>query len=202
MVWDTKHVVLAIVATAGIILAIVSYRDELRDRAQLTQTIAQQKPIIAAAEQRTVTRDQAATVAVQAIQATVKRAQTPSAELSAFNAYVPLPTPLALSPATDAPQGPGNKASMATVGANIPAEDLQPLLDFAASCKTCEIQLTTCKADLVDANTKVIATGKERDAAVAAVKGGTFWVRLKHNAKVVVITAAIVAAGVVATLKH
>jgi hypothetical protein len=198
MVWDTKHVVLAIIATAAIILAVSSYREEQRDRAQLADTLAKQDVVIAGADKRIETRDQAAAVAVQRIETTEKRIQTPSGRISALNADIPLPSPVTLNPAPNPLAGQPTQAP----SANIPAEDLQPLEAFAASCKICQIQLTTCQQDLADAKTKNAAEAMETKAAVAAVKGGTFWARLKHNAKVVGITAGGVIVAVLVAAAH
>jgi hypothetical protein len=66
--------------------------------------------------------------------------------------------------------------------AQIPAADLKPLFDFVQDCRSCQAQLTAAKQNATDDAAKLTAVTRERDAAVAAAKGGTFWQRLRRNA--------------------
>jgi hypothetical protein len=66
--------------------------------------------------------------------------------------------------------------------AQIPAADLKPLFDYVQDCRSCQAQLTAAKQNATDNATKLTALTRERDAAVTAAKGGTFWQRLRRNA--------------------
>lgn len=64
-----------------------------------------------------------------------------------------------------------------------PVEDLKPLYDFVQDCRACKAQLDVARADLNDERTKSAALTKERDAALKAAKGSSFWARLGSNVK-------------------
>lgn len=66
--------------------------------------------------------------------------------------------------------------------AQIPAADLKPLYDYVQDCRSCQAQLAAAKQDSVDNSAKLKAITRERDAALTAAKGGTFWQRLRRNA--------------------
>jgi hypothetical protein len=81
------------------------------------------------------------------------------------------------SPAIDAsaslPSGPA---------AQIPSADLKPLFDFVQDCRSCQAALAAAKQNQADDAAKLAALTTERDAAITAAKGGTFWRRLRRNA--------------------
>jgi hypothetical protein len=84
--------------------------------------------------------------------------------------------------------------------AQIPAADLKPLFDYVQDCRACQTQLAAAKQDSTDNAAKLKAVTRERDAAVATAKGGSFWQRLRRNALWFVIgagagTAAVCARG-------
>ncbi len=66
--------------------------------------------------------------------------------------------------------------------AQIPAADLKPLYDFTQNCRECQLRLTAAQQDHTDDLTKLDALTRQRDAAITAAKGGTFWRRLRRNA--------------------
>ena len=66
--------------------------------------------------------------------------------------------------------------------AQIPAADLKPLFDYVQVCRCCQAQLAAAKQNSTDNAAKLKAVTRERDAAVASAKGGTFWLRLRRNA--------------------
>ena len=66
--------------------------------------------------------------------------------------------------------------------AQIPASDLKPLYDYVQDCRSCQAQLAAAKLDAADSAAKLSAISRERDAALTAAKGGTFWRRLRRNA--------------------
>jgi len=75
--------------------------------------------------------------------------------------------------------------------AQIPAADLAPLYDYVQDCRACQLQLTAAKENATDDAAKIRALTRERDAAVTAAKGGSFWLRLKRNAHWLAIGAAV-----------
>ena len=79
--------------------------------------------------------------------------------------------------------------------AQIPAVDLKPLYDYVQDCRACQAQLATARQNASDDATKLAALTRERDAAITASKGGTFWRRLRRNAEWFGVGAALGAAG-------
>lgn len=65
--------------------------------------------------------------------------------------------------------------------AQIPTADLKPLYDYVQDCRSCQVQLAAAKLDAADNASKLSAITRERDAALTAAKGGTFWRRLRRN---------------------
>jgi len=66
-----------------------------------------------------------------------------------------------------------------------------PLYDYVQHCRACQLQLTAAKQNATDDAAKIRALTRERDAAVTAAKGGSFWLRLKRNAHWLAIGAAV-----------
>lgn len=66
--------------------------------------------------------------------------------------------------------------------AQVPAADLKSLYDFVQDYRACQLRLTAANQNAVDQTGKVAALARERDVAIAATKGGSFWRRLRSNA--------------------
>ena len=81
--------------------------------------------------------------------------------------------------------------SAAGSAAQIPAADLAPLYEYVQDCRACQLQLTAAKQNATDDAAKIRALTREREAAVTAAKGGSFWLHLKRNAHWLAIGAAI-----------
>jgi hypothetical protein len=81
--------------------------------------------------------------------------------------------------------------SAAGSAAQIPVADLGPLYDYVQDCRACQLQLTAAKQNATDDAAKIRALTRERDAAVTAAKGGSFWLRLKRNAHWLAIGTAV-----------
>jgi len=96
------------------------------------------------------------------------------------------PTPRQSSSPSPAPSNPS---------AEIPAADIKPLYDFVQDCRACQAQLSAAKQTASDTALKLTAVTRERDAALTAAKGGSFWLRLRRNAHWLVIGAGISAAA-------
>jgi len=109
---------------------------------------------------------------------------------------LPLPISIAVPPATV-----GNPTPAAV--ATIPEQDLAPLRDLVEKSQACSIalpaaqqDLASCKTQLQEAGEQLSAAEKQRDAYKQALKGGTFWHRVKHDAEVAGIGIGIGAAAV------
>jgi len=86
-------------------------------------------------------------------------------------------------PASAVPSPPANQQELPDApSAQIPAVDLKPLFDYVQDCRSCQARLAAAKQDSADNATKLAALTRERDAAMTAAKGGTFWQRLHRNA--------------------
>lgn len=70
----------------------------------------------------------------------------------------------------------------AAPAAQIPSADLKPLFDYVQDCRACQAQLAVAKQNSADDAAKITALTRERDAAITASKGGTFWRRFRRNA--------------------
>jgi hypothetical protein len=112
---------------------------------------------------------------------------------------LPLPISIAVPPATA-----GNPTPAAV--ATIPEQDLAPLRNMVEEMQTCSIalpaaqqDLASCKTQLTEAGAQLSAAEKQRDAYKQALKGGTFWHRVKHDGKVLAIGGAIAAAAICGT---
>ena len=66
--------------------------------------------------------------------------------------------------------------------AELPPADLKPLYDYVQDCRACQAELAVAKQNAADDAAKIAALTAERDAAITASKGGTFWRRLRRNA--------------------
>jgi hypothetical protein len=66
--------------------------------------------------------------------------------------------------------------------AEIPAADLKPLYDYVQDCRACQTRLAAYTQDAADNQAKIAALTRERDAAITASKGGTFWRRFRSDA--------------------
>ncbi|MGC1619276.1 MAG: hypothetical protein WA765_12375 [Candidatus Acidiferrum sp.] len=201
-----------------VILAItiyVSWEADRRDRAQLaTQLAAAQKTITdAAASQHD--RDTLLNQTLAQLSAQKQAAVTTAQILKDLPSALSLPAPITLQGDTSSPSStstnqaalPGPPRGAATVPSNpqpktgqpadaiLPEADLEPLYDFAMDCKACQAKLATAQADLSDEKTENAALTKEKDAAVAAAKGGSVLHRILRATKWLAIGAA---AGAVA----
>ena len=92
------------------------------------------------------------------------------------------------------PSGPAHALPDAPT-AQIPAADLKPLYDFIQDCRACQAELAAAKQNASDDAAKINALTAQRDAALTATKGGTFWHRLRRNAEWFALGAALGAAA-------
>jgi hypothetical protein len=139
-------------------------------------------------------------------QGTLQSETAPCATTKGCTAPVPpsssASSPTAASPALESPalDAPTNQQNLPDApSAQIPAADLKPLFDYVQDCRSCQAQLAVAKQNATDNAAKLTALTRERDAAVATAKGGTFWQRLRRNALWFVVGAGAGAVAVCGT---
>jgi hypothetical protein len=195
MVWDWKHTILAALAAAAIAgsgLAFHSWRAAREALQRAEFTVAQQQKIlthdaktslqIAAEEKR---RDARTARTIAALRAQAARQKTPRQIAAWLPKQIPAPQPIRIRLPKSTKQNPA-PAAVAT----IPQPDLAPLRDYVSSCEVCSVQLHSVRQDLAAKDKQLQLAGeqlsaalKERDAALAAAQGGSFWRRVGSDLK-------------------
>ena len=143
-------IVAAVVLCAAAILA---WRADQRDRAQLAAELAATRQLLAAAGARQHDRDAQLTQTLAALAAEKRTVVTPAKIVRDLPRELPLPAPITLESAPAAPATPGQTPAARTQ-AVIPAEDLKPLYDFALDCKACQAKLADAQGNLADEQKK------------------------------------------------
>jgi hypothetical protein len=92
-------------------------------------------------------------------------------------------------------RAPSTQALPSAPPAQMPSADLKPLYDYVQDCRACQAQLAAAKQNATDDAAKIAALTKERDAAITAAKGGSFWRRLRRDAEWFAVGAAVGAAA-------
>jgi hypothetical protein len=151
------------------------------DQQRLQSTLAAQKQLLDAADSRERARAATLDATLAQIAALKRAAQTPTQIVRELPQYLPLPQPITLATPAPLPAAPN---------AQLPVSDLKPLYDYVQDCRACQAQLATAKLNSADDATKIAALTRERDAAVTAARGGSFWRRLRRNAVWFVVGAA------------
>ena len=158
----------------------------------LAAMLEAQHQILADADQRQRQRDASLTATLNGITQAKRRVNTPARAAAAIPQLLPpLPEPLRVEIPQTTPDQPGPPAT-----ATIPQVDLKPIYDSLQDCRACQASLAAARDDLGDERTKLAALTAERDAALRAARGGTFWSRLRRNTKWFALGAA---AGALAT---
>jgi hypothetical protein len=182
-------------ALVALALLADAWRSARHDSQQLAVTLAAQNSAIQQAADREKQRDSQLATILSTIQSQKRAVQTPQQASNQLLSILPtLPLPVSIhDPDLSVPLPPGESPSTTL---SIPQPDLVPLYDNLEDCRASTAQNDALQKDLSDEKTRSAALQHERDAAVAAVHGGTFFVRLKRAAKWFVIG---VAAGAVAS---
>ena len=84
-------------------------------------------------------------------------------------------------PTSPSPNG-ASQAGASGPSAEIPSADLKPLYNYVQDCRACQARLAAATQNSADDAAKIAALTRERDAAVTASKGGSFWRQLRRNA--------------------
>lgn len=200
--WEIAGGVLALIIIA---LVAGSWLGAREDSIKMKATIDAQSQVIDAAQKQAKdiqsaedARDKATAENVAQLQKAAASQVTP-AQIAAWipkQVQVPQPITFTVPPATA--QNPSPNAT-----ASVPEADLPALRDQIEKCQECAVKLSTAQADvssrdqrLALANADLVAMTKERDAAVTASKGSSFWTRLKSKGKWFAIGAGVAAGAV------
>jgi hypothetical protein len=189
----TLQIAILSVALIAATLLVDAWRSARRDASQLNITLASQNAAIEQAETREKQRDAQLTAALAGIAAQKRAVQTPQQAAKAIpDVLPPLPLPIEIRIPALSTMKPG-EAPPATM--TVPQADLKPLYDDLQDYRANAIQIDAVKKDLADEQARTTALTHERDSAIAAAKGGTFWLRLKRGARWFAIGAAVGAAA-------
>jgi hypothetical protein len=151
---------------------------------RLKATLDAQNSVIAEAGKREDARAAVLRDSLAQLEDLKKRTQTPTQVIQALPQVLPLPQPITLNLPAALAQGNPNVAGVQPgQTATIPAADLKPLFDFAASCKECQQKVLVLQQDKADDTVKIVALTKERNEAVTAAKGGSKLQRIKKAAE-------------------
>lgn len=177
----------ALVALVAIAIVGGSWLGAREEGIRLKATLDAQNDVIADAGKREAAREAALKDSLIELEDLKKRTQTPQEVVRQLPQVLPLPQPITFNLPAALAQGDASRAPASilagTQDATIPAADLKPLFDFAATCKECQAKLAVAVQDKADDEIKIKALGKERDAAITAAKSGSKWTRIKKAAK-------------------
>ena len=188
---STLILVVIAATTLAVLLAGRSWLAAHDAAIHLAATLKAQEQVLAEANQRQRERDASLAAALAQINAAKRRVNTPAQAAAAIpTALPPLPEPLELQLPQPTPELPVPPAV-----ATVPQADLKPIYDYLQDCRACQISLAAERENLTDERAKLAAVTTERDAAIQAARGGTFWQRLKRNAKWFALGAAAAAAA-------
>jgi type II secretory pathway pseudopilin PulG len=214
------RVAAAVIVVIVLVAIYVSWRAEIRSRAELAAELVAAKQALTAVEERQQARDAKLADTLAAIAAEKRAVRSPAQIVKDLPNQIPLPVPIviqnipSLGGTGSAAQGTGadrvsgltpDKAGPLSSDASkvqgvIAGPDLKPLYDFALDCKTCQAKLTTAQSDLADEKGKSAILIKERDNALRIARGGSIWQRIGRASKWILIGA--VAGAVAARAAH
>lgn len=190
----TLHRILFTAALLAVALLADAWRTARHDSAQLAATLVSQKVALQQAADHEKQRDAELSAALSAITSQKNKVQTPQQAAAAIPSVLPpLPFPVSVHIPTLTPSAKPADDLPTTI--SIPQPDLKPLYDELQDCRAASLQSAVAQKDLADEKVRSSALAKERDAAVAAAHGGSFWVRLKREAKWFAIGIAVGAAA-------
>jgi len=196
----TLDIILFVAALIACALLADAWHSARHDSQQLAATLVAQNTVIQQAGDREKQRDTQLASALAAIQSQKRSVQTPQQAAQQLTTVLPdLPLPVTINtPNLSAPLPPGETPATTV---SIPQPDLVPLYDALQDCRATSVQSATLQKDLSDEKTRSASLQHERDAAIAAAHGGTFFTRLKRSAKWFAIGLAT-GAAVAAVARH
>ena len=173
---------LAAVVVVAVLAAtvFVAWRAARKEQAALQSQLKTTQQALAEATRRQASRDAAVNDLVAGLKKKEAAVQKPAQVVAALPEVITLPAPVTIEPATTPAQQPPDGVQPKV---KFPAEDLKPLYNFAAECKSCQAKLGAAQADLADEKVKSQGLGRERDDALRAAKGGSVLRRIARAAK-------------------
>lgn len=174
-----------------------------RDEEQRLQaTLTAQKQIIDAVGVRERARDTSLKDALAQIGKLKRDTRTPSQIIRDLPKYLPLPQPITITDLANPPKAATQHGAVtsektsfqplvppsppeglpATPAVQVPAADLKSLYNVVQDYRACQLRLTAANENITDETGKAAALTRERDVAITAARGGTFWRRLRRNA--------------------
>jgi hypothetical protein len=164
------------------------------DKIQAQATVAAQKEVfdkaaeqIKSIQQADAERDKQTAATIAQLSAAASAQKTPQQIASWIPQQVPgLPQPITINVPPSTPANPTPNAV-----ASIPQVDLPKLRDTIENCQANYVLLTSCRSDVAsrDSQIKILkeqtipSIEKERDGYKDALKGGTFFTRVKRAGK-------------------
>jgi chaperonin cofactor prefoldin len=119
--------------------------------------------------------------------------KTPEQIVRVVPQYIPMPDPIQLQKPKDAQ---GREIPDAPSEAVLTPRNLTALRDYTNKCEQCQLDKQKLQAELDDQVKTTKLVTQQKDNAVAAAKGGTFFQRTKRNAKWLGIGAGVGAVAV------
>jgi hypothetical protein len=178
-----------------------NYMAERDARVRMEQKIEDQQQLIKESEDRFASIVTDNKEQIESLRRNAARVQTPEQAAAALSQIIrgfqPTIQPQPIVP-PKSPEQPGAlpPALQLPLKAEIPADQLKILYDFAEKCQECEVNLKAELAKQIELTKQLDAAKIQRDAAVSAVKGGTMLERLRRESKSAVGAGAGAAAGV------
>ncbi len=178
----TLHIIILVGALIAVLFLAFARRSARGDTAQLNSMLASQNTVIQQAEAREQQRDAQLTTALAAIAAQERAVQPPQQAAQAIPSVLPdLPLPISVQIPNLSTAKPGDTPPPAT--STVPQADLKPLYDDLQDCRASAAQLDTTKKDLTTEQARPAALTLERDDALTAARGGTYWARIRRAAE-------------------
>lgn len=201
MIWSgdhTKGAAIAVLLVAGC-LGAAAYAHSLIEGArsqavQDTEAKFQKQLAVQQAdfEAKLKARDAVYQQQIQSLQLRFQKAVTPPEIAQLASQLMGLKQPIQIVTPPPSSQEPNPKPV-----AQISLADAPQAKQYLQECETCKLELPKLQADLADreaqmklAQQQIESLKSQRDAAITASKGGSFWRRLKNNAKWLIIGAA------------
>jgi hypothetical protein len=146
-------------------------------------------------------RDAETQATLASMQRAAAKIQTPQQIASWIPPQLATPAPITV----DVPPATASSPAPDAI-ARIPQQDLPVLRNEIESCKECSVKLAAAQMNLDGkdqqlklAGAQLSATQRERDAAITAAKGGSFWRRAQRNLRWLAVGGAAATVALCAT---
>lgn len=179
--WLVAGLVVVLVAGIGINSWVASQRHEAAMQT-LKKVHAQE---LAEIERKNAEREKELNDKIAGWEKQAKAAKTPAQQVKVINEHVPLPIPIEAPP------------DLSNLPVTIPKEDLPALTVYVTECSICKAKLAEAQVDIADREQVIKNLQEERDEAIKALHGGSFWEKVKTRGK----WAAIGAGGAVIAIE-